>query len=810
MLTLAQGKENLRRLIDSLSEESDRNESQTRFHIIDIVLKDCLGWEGEIEVENYEEKGFTDYELGSPRIAILEAKRQGRTFELPAGYSKKIVVDLKSLMQFSVETSNAIEQVQHYCSLRGVPVAIISNGNQYIAFLATRTDGKSIFEGDAIVFHSLENIYEKFNEVWQLLSIQGVKEHNLFRRLNNIEKGIPKKLSSYLLNYPKARYRSETQTSLRSLSELFIQDIVENEELEENFIKECYCESGELEQYSLLSKNILKKRYSALFHDDEQSPTLLPVKDKKHNNLTLDTIAGSLSHRPIVLLGDVGVGKTSFIKNLIYNTATSEFKNSITIYINLGSEGALTSNLKDFVIREIEEQLYEVHDIHLYDFDIIRGIYASEITKFDRGIKGQLKQADPKRYEEALLDHLDEMSKEKDQHLKKAINYYSKSTKRQFIVIIDNADQREYETQQQAFIISHELAKNWQSLVFIALRPNTFYRSQRSGALSAYPHKIFTIEPPRIDKIIEKRLNYALEISEGKIPIETFSTLKSMNLTLFLKALLDSLLHNSELYEFLSNITGGNIRKSIDLVAKFIGSPNVDCEKIIEIMKRKNEYRIPLHEFTKSALLGDYGHYHPDHSIAINMYEVSHSEAKEHFLKPLLLAFIDSNSPLKDSNYFYSTDNIFKEMQNYGFSVTQTENNLRLLTNRKLIETSQRVTFEEDEEGILFGELPRQFRITSIGAYHLKKWIGNFAYLDAMVFDTPIFNEDLIQPMIKKSESFYISDRYERTVKFKEYLLTVWNQFNLESSYFDFPTVVSNEKQSFDTVERAVGRMQKS
>lgn len=85
-----------------------------------------------------------------------------------------------------------------------------------------------------------------------------------------------------------------------------------------------------------------------------------------------------------MLLGDVGVGKTSFIKNLIYNTATSEFKNSITIYINLGSEGALTSNLKDFIIREIEEQLYEVHDIHLYDFDIIRGIYASEIIKFDR------------------------------------------------------------------------------------------------------------------------------------------------------------------------------------------------------------------------------------------------------------------------------------------------------------------------------------------------------------------------------------------------------------------------------------------
>ena len=135
MLTLAQGKENLRNLIDSLSKVANRNESQTRFHIIDIVLMDCLGWKGEIEVENYEERGFTDYELGSPRIAILEAKRQERTFELPAGYSKKIVVDLKSLMQFNTETSNAIKQVQHYCSLRGVPVAIVSNGDQYIGVI---------------------------------------------------------------------------------------------------------------------------------------------------------------------------------------------------------------------------------------------------------------------------------------------------------------------------------------------------------------------------------------------------------------------------------------------------------------------------------------------------------------------------------------------------------------------------------------------------------------------------------------------------------------------------------------------------
>lgn len=804
MLTLADGKANLKHLIDSFSKTSNMNEAQTRFHIIDFLLKKCLGWENEIEVEKYEDSSFTDYELGNPRIAILEAKREGRVFEIPAGYKDKRIVDLSSLIEFGDETKSAILQVQQYCSLRGVRVAIISNGNQYITFLASRTDGKSVFESDAVIFHSLEDIYGDFNNVWQLLSLQGVRENNLFRKLNTIEKGIPKKLSSSLLRYPKSRYSSETQASLRGLSEIFIQDIVESEELEESFIKECYCESGELEQYSLLSKSILQKRYAALFHESEETFNLVPVKGKKESNLTLNAVASSLSNRPIVLLGDVGVGKTSFLKNLVYDKAYSEFKDSIDVYINLGADGALTENLKSFVIREIENQLYDDHSINLNDFDMMRGIYASEIEKFNKGVKGQWKETNEQRYTEELLNYLDGLSKDTDQHLKKSINYYTKSTRKQFIVVIDNADQRDYDVQQAAFIISHELAKSWSAIVFIALRPNTFYRSLRAGALSAYPHKVFTIQPPRIDKIIQKRLNYALDISEGKIPIETYSKLKSDNMSLFLKALLDSLSHNKELYEFLANITGGNIRKSIELVAKFIGSPNVDCDKIIRIMNTKGEYRIPLHEFTKSALLGDYSHYHPDHSVAMNVYEVNHPESKEHFIKPLLLAYIDNDGPSRDSNHFYTTDSIFKEMQTYGYSVNQIEYNLRSMTNRKLIETSRRVTFEEDEDGTLFGELPSQFRITSVGAYHLKKWIGSFAYLDGMVFDTPLFNDDLFNSLSIDKESFDIEDRHHRTNKFKEYLITVWNHHNLESNYFDFPSIIANEKGSFDAVERVI------
>jgi hypothetical protein len=82
--------------------------------------------------------------------------------------------------------------------------------------------------------------------------------------------------------------------------------------------------------------------------------------------------------------------------------------------------------------------------------------------------------------------------------------------------MLDNVDQRALDVQQAAFIIAQEFAQNWNSLVFIAVRPQAFFQSKRAGALSAYPHKVFTILPPRPELVIERRLLFALKIAEGK------------------------------------------------------------------------------------------------------------------------------------------------------------------------------------------------------------------------------------------------------------------------------------------------------
>lgn len=338
------------------------------------------------------------------------------------------------------------------------------------------------------------------------------------------------------------------------------------------------------------------------------------------------------------------------------------------------------------------------------------------------------------------------------------------------------------------------------------MRPQTFFKSKRSGALTAYPHKIFTISPPRVDKVIEKRLKFALKMSEGRIPIEAFSSVKLNveSLSLFIKALLGSLSNNPDLHEFLGNITGGNIRSVIELVTSFIGSPNVEADKIINIMKETGAYKIPLHEFTKSALLGDYAHYNPNTSLAMNVYDVSTPDSAEHFLTPILLAFLNSQGDHRDNDGFCETGRLFEELQNIGYIATQIESALRRATNKKLIETSQRVTFEEDTNGELTGAMPLSFRVTSIGAYHLHKWIATFTYFDAMIFDTPIFDVPTREDAMNGLDSFLIEKRLNRAEIFRDYLLDCWNSLVQKPLYFDFNELVSDYKYTFAPVKRFV------
>jgi len=73
-------KNNLEELIKWSHENNEalkRNEATTRFHLIDRLLENCLGWTlDQFELERAQNGEYTDYELGRPvKRLIVELPR---------------------------------------------------------------------------------------------------------------------------------------------------------------------------------------------------------------------------------------------------------------------------------------------------------------------------------------------------------------------------------------------------------------------------------------------------------------------------------------------------------------------------------------------------------------------------------------------------------------------------------------------------------------------------------------------------------------------------------------------------------------
>ena len=244
----------------------------------------------------------------------------------------------------------------------------LCNGHQIVAFIGSRSDGIPPIDGHCLIFQSLDEMAADFRTLWENLSKPGVAAYTLTSTLNqdNVQPP-PEKLSHRIPNYPGFKNRNPFQTDLQILGGLFIEDVVRVPQLEDDFLKHCYAPSGALSQHALISKQILQARYSSLFEKELGGPAIQPAHTKHGitEEFAKDILAASLKRRAIILLGDVGVGKSIFIRNLVRVEGREIFEKAITLYIDFGKEPALAGDLENFVLRRCASQLLNDHKIDI-------------------------------------------------------------------------------------------------------------------------------------------------------------------------------------------------------------------------------------------------------------------------------------------------------------------------------------------------------------------------------------------------------------------------------------------------------------
>lgn len=816
LFELTEGQKRLAEIINAFPSDSPHwNEAQNRFQFVDRLITECLGWEKpDINVEKHDELGGrSDYLFGNPPKAILEAKREAVRFDLPPTGGRIILRKMQPLLAVSSSFKDAVLQVIRYCAMHGAQIAIICNGPQLAVFQAF-IPGQSPLDGECYFFNGFQEYLDNFPLLWKLLSPEGVTENCAYRDLGlHRNPRIPPKASNSIPEPDKYRYRNNFQENLRSLSSLLLEEIEDNPKIKSSFYKECYVPIEANNRHFLLSKRIIAARYKRA-GDDGVAPSALEeitAMDGENGLKFSDpTLAGSAGSRPIVVLGDVGVGKTSFFENLFESLESSEKNNTYFIHINLGIKANLATDIKSYILSEIPLVLKTKYGVDIATAEFANAIYHKDLKEFDQSVKGSLKDLDENLYKRERIEFISKKIEMQDRHLQASLGHLARGRGKQIILVLDNADQRTFAVQQETFLIAQELAASRNLLVFVALRPSTFYLSKTTGALSAYQNKILTIAPPPADEVVQRRLIFAARVAEGKVEPAALSGIR-LNLgsvVSFLNATLRSIRTSEQIRQFLSNITGGNTRAVIELITGFFGSPNVDSRKIVRIEEASHSYKIPLHEFTKHALLGEYAYFNSQSSlVACNIFDVSTADPREHFLASLIVAFLSSNLSILDNDGFVSGQEIVSEMLRHGFLEDQTRNALRRLATKRLIETPHAHYRELPVED---HELPEQFhfRATSVGIYHIRFWTGSFAFLDATSTDTPIFDEEARDEISKLASSFEIDFRFRKADTFRKYLESQWHYANFVVNYYDFISVMQSQQDSFLSVKLVVDNLQ--
>src|SRR5262249_3496981 len=146
------------------------------------------------------------------------------------------------------------------------------------------------------------------------------------------------------------------------------------------------------------------------------------TKDGLNQHLIDEVAMTSSGREPLVLLGNLGVGKTMFLRRLLRIDAKDLAQDALVLYVDLG-RGAVIEDLKSYVALSLREQLRDNYGIDVDANDFLRGTYHHEVRRFATGVNAELKELDINEFKKREIDHLRELASHPESHLGRSLTH---------------------------------------------------------------------------------------------------------------------------------------------------------------------------------------------------------------------------------------------------------------------------------------------------------------------------------------------------------------------------------------------------
>jgi predicted type IV restriction endonuclease len=293
----------------------DGSEADARALIIDPLLTSA-GWAaGDVKREPYagweESRGFIDYLLlqGGRPMMVVEAKKTGRSFQLPANLTSQRVTSFKKIRRIaSPDLKEALEQCLRYTQHTGAPYACATNGSDWIFFKPSHSF-RSLPDARVVIFNGIDQVAKRIDEFLDLFSFEGLQEGRAEKELLGREIQKPqfaKRLQDAFPYHDDPSIEEEEYSNL--LDQLLRHYVVElTSELD---FEECYFPVKANRTTLRTLDDLIAGRVEALRGVSQKSPN-----EFNEGLLATPLLQNHPSGRTVVLHGEVGVGKSSFLRH---------------------------------------------------------------------------------------------------------------------------------------------------------------------------------------------------------------------------------------------------------------------------------------------------------------------------------------------------------------------------------------------------------------------------------------------------------------------------------------------------------------
>ncbi len=771
--------ETFAKIVEELPEEdpdTPLTESTTRLQLIDPILTDVLGWPRPcIDAELQAGSDRLDYRLGESRHTwfVLEAKKRAIQLVKKEGQNRPRF-SLTGAVVKGACWEIIEKQMPSYLGRYNPDYGVVTNGEQWVGFLhRAKRSGRSLEEDYGVVFRSLDDIQERFEEFYNYFSVEGARGAYLSRVLEpDTQQGLVRGLTAEPVMAPsdvKAlsyQDRKDFYSELQVAVEQAFQTIQDDPEA----LADCFVETRESVEADSRLERCAQLLTDSLDQASEKYSSIISGGFENFTNLIeeVDDLEEDLKGSGVLVrvTGEESSGKTVFLKRFYDHILDRSTRGKLVLLWIDGQE--LPQYEPNFIAQRLLDQIKK----RLFgspgpDVDQFRDLYIKKWVQFAR--KRGLDSTDTggADWAEFVSEREEFERQEPFAALTEHFWYVVRSRQLLPCVIYDNIDTIEAARKCTSFSVA--LHKSTYALTTVSVIDTTVWslREAREDVLKTLSPVNLWLPRPKVREVIENRVDYLKKVlsneeTTGHRAVARIGKSRGFKWDVDPDALARVvsavLLGDQKISNWLGEFCNHNLREVLGLCRQVILSPHVKTEDLLRA--QVVEARVRPDKVLRAIISPKHHQYVPssDNDV-MNVFGMWDDDDWAPLLPFRLLVYLrekkrrDLNQRVRVPG-FVATEKIFDLFSGHLRVPEQVLRGLiKELWIRRLIElqTPHRKNPESDENRV--GITPR-------GELHLNWAMEERQYVQMMAEVEPIIGEQA-QNQLKKRHGAFMQALYQ-------------------------------------------------